>query len=205
MTYEDNIKTAFLLPVQISFDLFLRIAFLDAFPLIVLLFTLAQTDLQLGIAIFIKENTQRDDRISLLLDLIFQLAQFPAGKQQLAVMDSKMVVGRAEPVFGNMHISYPQLSLEENAEAIHKIHLPVPDRLHLRSCQYHARIEFVFDEIIVISGPVLYFLRFWDNLKFIHYIILLLLIKKAKPIAPFMLYQGNSFLDNFPGIGKGID
>src|SRR5579872_745473 len=110
MTYEDNIKTAFLLPVQISFDLFLRIAFLDAFALIVLLFTLAQPDLQLGITIFIKENAKRDDRVSLLLHLVLQLAQLPPGEQQLAVMDSKVVVGRTEAVFGNMHISYPELS-----------------------------------------------------------------------------------------------
>src|ERR1700743_3172872 len=67
-----------------------------------------------------------------------------------------MVVAGPKTVFGGMHIPNPQLPLVKDAETIHEIYLAVPYRLYLRSGQYHARIVFVFDEIIVISRSVLY-------------------------------------------------
>src|ERR1700689_978664 len=56
-----------------------------------------------------------------------------------------------------MHVPHPKLPLKKNTETVHEVDFPVPDRLHLRPCQYHARIVFVLDEIIMISRSVLNF------------------------------------------------
>jgi hypothetical protein len=65
-----------------------------------------------------------------------------------------MVVGSAKAVFGDMHVPDPELALEEDAEAVHKIDLSIPDRFDLGTCQYHASIVFVFDGIVVIGAAV---------------------------------------------------
>jgi hypothetical protein len=45
----------------------------------------------------------------------------------------------------------------ESTETVHEIHFSFPDGFYFCSDQYHPRIVFVFDEIVVIGGAVLYF------------------------------------------------
>src|ERR1700722_15006223 len=72
-------------------------------------------------------------------------------------MNGQVVIGRTKAVFRNMHVPHPKLPLKKDTKTIHEVDLSIPDRLYLRSCQYHARIVFVFDEIIMIRRSVLYF------------------------------------------------
>jgi hypothetical protein len=77
----DNIKTAFLLPVQVPFDLFLRIPLLYTFPLVVCLLAFTKADLEFCVTIFVKEDAERDNGIAIFLDLVFQFAQLAFGEQ----------------------------------------------------------------------------------------------------------------------------
>jgi hypothetical protein len=151
-----TVKARGLLPVEIAFYLFLGIPLFYALPFIVLFFAFAQADLEFGVAFFIEKDAQRDDGIALLFDLVLQLSQLPFGKQKFAIMDREMVIGGPKPVFSDVHIPHPEFALKKNAEAVDEIDLAVTDRFHFRANQNHPRIEFIFDEIIVIGRSVLY-------------------------------------------------
>jgi hypothetical protein len=67
----------------------------------------------------------------------------------------QVIIGGPKTVFRNMQVADPKLSFMEKAKTVNKTHLAFPDRFHLCSCQYNARIVFVFDEIIVIGRAIL--------------------------------------------------
>ena len=96
-----------LLPVQIAFYLLLGIALFDGFALIVLLLPFSETDLELGVALFIEEDAERDDSETFFLDLVLQLAELPFGQQEFAVVHRQVVVGGPEAIFGDMHVADP--------------------------------------------------------------------------------------------------
>jgi hypothetical protein len=66
-----------------------------------------------------------------------------------------MIVGSAKTVFCDMQVADPKLSFMKKAKAVNKAHPAFADRFHFRSCQYNARIVFVFDEIVVIGRTIL--------------------------------------------------
>ena len=170
------------MPVQIAFYLLLGIALFDGFAFVKGFFPFSEADLEFGVAVFVEEDAKRDDGVALFLYLIFQFAQFPFGKQQFAVVYGEMIIGGAEAVFGDMHVPDPQFSLEEDAEAVDEVYFPVPDGFYFRPGQDHPCIKFVFDEIVVIGGAVLYFFCIGDNLEFINEIFLLVRVIPAKPV-----------------------
>lgn len=132
-------------------DLLFSVAVFNGFPFVVYLFTLAEADLQFGVSLFGEEDAERDDGISFFFYFIFELAELAFGKQELAVVYGNMVVGGAKAIFCDMHVAHPQFAFEKDAKTIHEVDFPIPDGFHLRPDQYHTRIEFVLDEIIVVG------------------------------------------------------
>ena len=96
-----------LISVQVAFDLFLGIAVLYGFAFVVDFFTLAESDLHLGVSLFGEEDAERDDSISFFFYFIFELAELAFGKQELAVVYGSMVIGGAKAIFCDMHIAHP--------------------------------------------------------------------------------------------------
>ena len=191
--------------VQVAFDLLIRIALFDGLAFGVLLFSSAETDLHFGEAFFAEKDTQGDDGIALFLHLVLQLTQLAFGEKEFPVVDGDMVVGGTEAIFGDMHVPDPEFPLEEDAEAIHEIDLAIADGFHLGAGQYHARIEFLFDEVIMIGRSVLYFFTVRDNLKFTDDIFLFPQVDIAVPIVSGIVEQEAAVSRHFLGDRKGID
>jgi hypothetical protein len=176
-----------LISIQVAFDLFLGIAVLNGFALIEDFLTLAESDLHLRVSLFGEEDAERDDGISFFFYFIFELAELTFGKQELAVMYGKMVVGGAKAIFCDMHIAHPKFAFEKDAKTIHEVDFPIPDRFHFSADQYHTCIEFVLDEIIVVGGAILYFFCVWNDLKFINDVFLFFPVEISEPVVVIQL------------------
>src|SRR5258708_2610199 len=105
-----------------------------------------------------------------------------------------MVVRGAKAIFGDVHVTDPKLPLEENAEAVDKVDLAIADGFYFRSDQYHSRIVFVLDEIIVIGRSVLYFFCIRDDLEFINEIFLLVVVYPLNRVIRVAILSFSSFL-----------
>ena len=65
-----------------------------------------------------------------------------------------MIVGGAVRVFGYMQAFDPKLAFIEKAVGVIEAGAAVAQRLYLGAEQYHARIVFVFDEILVVRRSI---------------------------------------------------
>jgi hypothetical protein len=137
--------------VQVAFHFLLGVACFDGFAFVVVLFAFAEADLHFGEAIFAKEDAEGYDGITFIFQLVLEFSELSFCKQQFPVVNGYMVIGGSEAIFGDMHIPDPQLPFEEDAEAIHKVDLSIADRFDLGADQYHACIEFVLDEVVVVG------------------------------------------------------
>jgi hypothetical protein len=141
----------YLLPVEIAFYLLLRVTLLQGLALVVLFLSLPKSDLEFGEALLGEKDAEGNDGIAFLLDLGLEFPELAFREEKLAVMHGQVVVGRAETILGNMHVADPKLAIEEDTETVHEIDLAVADGFYFGAGQYHTRIVFVFDEILVIG------------------------------------------------------
>jgi hypothetical protein len=141
----------------VPFDFPLGIPFPHGCSLVMQLLSPAQANLKFNQSFFTEKDPQRNDRISLLLYLIFQLFQFFFGKEQFAVMNRQMVIGRTEAVFGYVHAFDPKFSLMEKAETVGETQLSFPDGFHFSTGQYHSSHIFVLNMIVMVGRSVSYF------------------------------------------------
>ena len=116
-----------------------------------LLFAFGQPELDFGQASLGEINAERDEREPLLLGLTKELIDFLAveeqfpGTKRLVIHDVAMAVGT------NVAMMEKDLSLPYAGIAILQVHPPLSQGFDLRTLEYDARFELLFDEIVVVG------------------------------------------------------
>src|SRR5713101_9709646 len=131
-----------------ALDLSLGVALRDRLPLVVLSLAARQPDLDLR-AIAREVNAQRDERVALLPHLADEARDLLAVQQQLARAHRLVVHKVALRVRRDVHVLQPRLIAVDAHVSVTKVAFALADRLHLRACQHHARLELLIDEVVV--------------------------------------------------------
>ena len=132
---------------------------LQGLTLVILLLTLAESDIHLGTTLVIDEDERRNDGEARLLAVLLQSAQFALGKEQLAVSARLVVAERAVEVRRDVHSLHPELALIEIAVAVYQRCLTATDRLNLSTREHDARGIGVNEEVFERSLLVAYLYR----------------------------------------------
>lgn len=135
-------------------NLALIFALLDTLTLVVLVLTLAETNLQFGQSLLIDKQSQRNNRLTRILHLTLQLAQLLALEQELAIATHLVVGVTAKTVLGNMHLLHPQLIPLEQAIGVHQRGLRLADGLDFGAKQLDACDVAIEDRIIEGCTPI---------------------------------------------------
>ena len=134
-------------------DLALGVLFRRGLSLIVQFFTLAQTHIYLYPAA-LEIDRQRDQRITVLLDLAQKAHDLPPVHQQptdttgIRIKPVAMVIGRY------VHLVQKQLAILDAAPGILQIQRTLAYGLNFRTAQFNARFQLFFYKIFVVSFPV---------------------------------------------------
>ena len=120
-----------------------------------ILASLAETDLQFGVAAFIKIELQRRDRIALALHRLNETRDLPLAQEQFARALGRMVFSVAGGVFGNVGVDKPDAVFFRRGVGFPDGRMAFAQRLDLRAREHKTRFEDVFDLIVPACLPVL--------------------------------------------------
>ena len=122
----------------------------EIFSFVVRLATTGKTDSNLRQASLIQKESQADNRQTLILQGALQLRKLLAIEQEFAVTLGDMVVAGTPRILGDIHASYPQLTLLEVAVAIDHRGLAQADRFYLGTHQNNA-CDILLEYLVVES------------------------------------------------------
>jgi len=127
---------------------------LDGLTAIMLLLSFGQADFDLGEAPLGEINAERDERKSLLLRFAKELVDLLAVEEQLPGAERFVIRNVAVAVGTDMAM------MEKNLVALHtgitvlQVHPPFAQRFNLRALKHDARLELLFNKIVMVRLPI---------------------------------------------------
>ena len=119
-----------------------------------LLLALGQPDFNLGEAPFGEINAERDDRQPLLLGLNQKLIDLLAMEQEFPSTERLMIRKVAVAVGADVAVVEKDLSLSHAGITVLQVHAPISQGLDLRALEHDARLELLFNEIVVVGFAI---------------------------------------------------
>ena len=137
-----------------SLDLALGVPLGGGVPLVVVLLTLAEADLQLHPGV-LEINAEGDQGQAVLLHHGLELADLPLVHQQPPGADGVFIEDVALFIGGDVHPVDVDLPVLRDAEGVLQVQGPGPDGLDLRPGQLDARLEAFLHKVLVEGLAVL--------------------------------------------------
>ncbi len=119
-----------------------------------LLLALGQPDFDLGKAPFGEIDAERDDRQPLLLGLNQELIDLLAMEQEFPSTERLMIRKVAVAIRTDVAMVEKDLSLSHAGITVLQVHAPISQGLDLRALEHDARLELLFNEIVVVGFAI---------------------------------------------------
>ena len=142
------------------FHLALGVLEFERFALVVLLFTLSETDFELSETFLVDKKSQRYDCQTTLLNLALQLVELLTFEEELALALGGMIIESPVEILSDAHTLDPQLVIIEIAERIGKGGVTATYGLYLCSVQLDSSDE-TLDNLVVERRPFILYIDFF--------------------------------------------
>jgi len=119
-----------------------------------LFLALGQPDFNLGKAPFGEIDAERDDRQPLLLGLNQELIDLLAMEQEFPGTERLMIRKVAVAIRTDVAMVEKDLSLSHTGITVLQVHAPISQGLDLRALEHDARLELLFNEIVVVGFAI---------------------------------------------------
>src|SRR6266850_1934477 len=127
---------------------------LDGFPAVMLLLAFGQPEFDLGKAPLREIDAERDEREPLLLRLAEELIDLLAVEEQFPSTERLVIHDVAVAVGTDVAVVEKDLAVLHAGVTILQVHTPLSQGFDLRTLEYDARLELLFNEIIVVGLAV---------------------------------------------------
>ena len=127
---------------------------LDGFPAVMLLLAFGQPEFDLGKAPLGKIDTEWDEREPLLFRLAEKLIDLLAVKEQFPGTEGLVIHDVAVAVGADVAVVEKDLAVLHAGVTILQVHAPLSQGFDLRTLEHDARLEFLFNEIVVVGLAV---------------------------------------------------
>ncbi len=119
-----------------------------------LLLALGQPDFDLGKAPFGEIDAERDDRQPLLLGINQEFIDLLAMEQEFPSAERLMIRKVAVAIRTDVAMMEKDLSLFHTGITVLQVHAPISQGLDLRALEHDARLELLFNEIVVVGFAI---------------------------------------------------
>lgn len=142
------------------FHLALSVLEFERFALVVLLFTLCETDFELSETFLVDKKSQRYDCQTTLLNLALQLVELLTFEEELALALGSMIIESPIEILSDAHALDPQLIVIEIAERVREGGVTATYGLYLSAVQLDSSDE-TLENLVVERRPFILYVDFF--------------------------------------------